>query len=368
MAHESSPPAECTAAFERAMHSVRGAAQRRDVLLADGVRVMREALARNERDARVWIYLGELELQRGKADAALSAFERAIALDPRDALAHSGFAYGLVELRRESDAEAALERALERFESALLHGQLGSLLIGQGRYDEAAVQVELGLALEPDNEELLLLHARHLSESLEQKQATLERALASDPDFVDALAELGALFLALDEPDKAQRCLERALELEPECVDALHEACALHLADDPREALRLAGRSLEVDPEDPRGWSLMGQALWHLGRKDKAHRALERACAIRPVRMEGARAYWLRACLSEEEGLLQHAIWRLEEAAPFAHLWPPVAADLGRLYAEVGRTKDAQRWLQIALEHDTDDRASRQILRRLELS
>jgi tetratricopeptide (TPR) repeat protein len=367
MSTESSPPAECTAAFERAMHSVRASATKRDHLLADGVRVMREALSRNDADPRVWIYLGELELQRGRADSALTAFRRAIELDPSDVLAHSGFAYGLVELRREDEAERALAHALAGHGCALLHGQLGSLLIGQGRYDEAAVQVDLGLALEPENEELLLLHARHLCESLEEKQAVLERALASDPDFVDALAELGALFAAFGRPDAAERCLVRALELEPECLDALHELAALRLERDPRESLRLAGRSLEVDPEDPRGWSLMGQALWHLGRKDKAHRALERACAIRPVRLEGARAFWLRACLSEEEGLLQHAIWRLEEAAPYAHLWPPVAADLGRLYAEVGRTKDAQRWLHVALEHDTDDRASRQILRRLEL-
>ncbi|MEZ5980491.1 MAG: tetratricopeptide repeat protein, partial [Planctomycetota bacterium] len=356
---------ECTAAFERAMHSVGASVRARETLLADGVRVMREALERDDADPRVWIYLGELELQRGRSDVAVDAFRRAIELDPQDALAHSGFAYGLVEQHREVEAEEALHGALTSCPSALLRGQLGSLLIDQGRIEEAADQIERGLELEPENEELLLLHARHLSESEEQMRDSLERALASDPDFVDALVDLGVLFATQSRRDSARKCFRRAIDVDSDCVEAFHELAALELDTAPREALRLAGRSLEIDPEESRGWSLMGEALWQLGRKAEAHRALERACSIRPVRADGARAFWIRARLSEEEGLVQHAIWRLEEAAAYAHLWQPVAADLGRLYADVGRLTEAERWLQIALEHDVDDRGSRRLLRRL---
>jgi lipopolysaccharide biosynthesis regulator YciM len=70
--------------------------------------------------------------------------------------------------------------------------------------------------------------------------------------------------------------------------------------------------------------------------------------------------------MAEQEGLLQHAIWRLEEASAHAHLWPPIASDLGRLYADIGRTADARRWLHVALEHDTDDDASRRLLSELD--
>jgi tetratricopeptide (TPR) repeat protein len=366
MTTESTTFIECTAAFQRALCSVSGDTRERERLLADGVRVIQAALDRGDASPRVWVYLGELELQRVRIDEAQAAFQRAVELDPLDPLAHSGLAYSLLEKGRDDAAEEALAEALMTCESAFLHGQYGSLLVRQGRYEEAVDQLERGLELEPENEELLLLFARHLSESEDEMRGFLERALVSDPDFVEALCELGALFWLQENATAARRCFARALELDDECLEALHGLSETLRVTDPREAMRLAGRSIEIDPEEPRGWSLMGEALWELSHKRKAHRALERACAIRPVRHEGARAFWLRAQMAEQEGLLQHAIWRLEEASAHAHLWPPIASDLGRLYADIGRTADARRWLHVALEHDTDDDASRRLLSELD--
>lgn len=357
---------ECTAVFQRALSSNGDNGRERERHLLEGVRYMHAVIERGESVPRVWVYLGELQLQRAAIDEALAAFERAVELDPLDPLAHSGLAQGLMEQGHDEAAERTLAAALDQCESAFLHGQLGSLLIGQGRFEEAVELLERGLELEPENEELLLLFARHLSESEEQMRSYLERALVSDPDYVEALCDLGALFTLQERTDSAERCFARALELDDESLDALHGLSEVKRLSDPRESLRLAGRSIEVDPNDPRGWALMGEALWELSYKAKAHRALERACSIRPVRHEGARAFWLRARMSEQEGLLQHAVWRLEEAAAHAHLWPPIAADLGRLYAEIGRSKDARHWLHVALEHDTDDAVSRELLAGLE--
>jgi|GEM_PF-4761094 len=357
---------ECTAVFQHALCSGNDDGRERERHLLEGVRYMHAVIEKGHPVPRVWVYLGELQLQRAAIDEALAAFERAVELDPLDPLAHSGLAQGLIEQGRDEAAERTLSAALELCESAFLHGQLGSLFISQGRYDEAVALLERGLELEPENEELLLLFARHLSESEEQMRTYLERALVSDPDYVEALCDLGALFALQERAEAAERCFARALELDDESLDALHGLSEVKRVSDPRESLRLAGRAIELDPNDPRGWALMGEALWELSYKAKAHRALERACAIRPIRHEGARAFWLRAQMSEQEGLVQHALWRLEEAAAHAHLWPPIAADLGRLYAEVGRVTDARRWLHVALEHDTDDARSRDLLTTLE--
>lgn len=368
MHSESTTTNDCTAVFQRALCSARDDARDRERVLADGVRYMHAVIERGDPVPRVWVYLGELQLQRLAFDEALAAFERAVELDPLDPLAHSGLAQGLLEKGCDDAAERTLCAALDVCDSAFLHGQLGSLMIEQGRFEEAVGLLERGLDLEPENEELLLLFARHLSESEDQMRTYLERALVSDPDYVEALCDLGALFALQERGDAAERCFARALELDDECLDALHGLSETKRLSDPRGALHLAGRAIEVDPNDPRGWSSMGEALWELSYKSKAHRALERACAIRPVRHEGARAFWLRARMAEQDGLIQHALWRLEEAAPHAHLWPPIASDLGRLYAEVGRTRDARRWLHVALEHDTEDGDARVLLATLDHS
>jgi tetratricopeptide (TPR) repeat protein len=57
--------------------------------------------------------LGSCYLRQQQLDAALPQFERAMARDPRDAVARVGFASTLLGLDRTSDAIVALERAIE---------------------------------------------------------------------------------------------------------------------------------------------------------------------------------------------------------------------------------------------------------------
>lgn len=85
-----------------------------------------------------WTALGWQQHSAQHYGEAVSAFERALAEDPRDATALNGMGHTLLELRRAHEARVYFERSLEVFPAnpVALNG-LGSALKSQGKVDEA---------------------------------------------------------------------------------------------------------------------------------------------------------------------------------------------------------------------------------------
>ncbi len=88
----------------------------------------------------------------GVADSAVTALDRAIALDPRDARSAFNRGVALESLARLDDAAASYREAIAR-DSAFADPwlNLGSLLARQGKNKEAGVALDRWLALEPDS-------------------------------------------------------------------------------------------------------------------------------------------------------------------------------------------------------------------------
>jgi tetratricopeptide (TPR) repeat protein len=126
----------------------------------------------------------------GEPDAALAAYERAIADAPGSA------------------------------ETRLLHARL---LMLAGRLDEA--RDELGLLLAADPRNVAALFNLSLVEGLAgregERAALLERVVAADPAHAEALAALGDLALAAGDEEKAGALYDRALAAEPASLVAL---------------------------------------------------------------------------------------------------------------------------------------------------
>jgi tetratricopeptide (TPR) repeat protein len=366
MKHPTDLPADCREAFELAMGTEWKSEAARERALSDAVETFEEALAREPANQKLWMHLGELQLDRGASREARRAFRQALRLEPNDALAHSGMAYACSELGRHVEAERLLRRALELDPSELLYGQLAALLIAQDRVEEAEQPLRAGLSLDPENPELLFLFARYLAEDAGEAQRTLERALNADPDNVEALFELGALFAGEGEFERAAACYRRATELDPGSAEAWRELAAVQLDQEQGASLELAQKAVELDPEDARSLGILAEALLRAERGSEAEEVLARAVANRPLDPDVARAHWLQARLFEERGLVDEALVALYEAEACAPSWPAIAADLGRLNLEQGELELADRYLQIALEHDQEDAQSRELLRALQ--
>ncbi len=130
-----------------------------------------------------WTQLGLAQLDRGRGDDALRSFERALEIDPKQALALSGLGTLHLTLFRQRQDRQSLRRAGEFFSRALaVDDQLITALNGLG-----AVRLYLG-----DSEEAIRY---------------FRRALASDPEFVNTYFNLAIAQLRINRRGAARQTL-----------------------------------------------------------------------------------------------------------------------------------------------------------------
>ncbi len=186
--------------------------------------------------------LGEVLLMRGKTDAAIAEYERALEIKPDlpEALNTLG-----VEYARRGDDERAIRHfratldADENF--AVAHNGLGASLARQGKFDEAiehlyaAVQALPQLTDARMNLGLALSRTGKLDEAVKQ----FERVLEQTPNDPKAHYLLGSVQVAQGNDDGAIVHFGRVLELNPRSIEA-HFALGMLLMRDGDNAKAVA--------------------------------------------------------------------------------------------------------------------------------
>jgi Flp pilus assembly protein TadD len=101
--------------------------------------------------------------------------------------------------------------------NAVAHNNLGELLAGRGRLDEAAAHFTRAVEINPEfdqalhNSGMMLAQQRRLDEAIEQFSKTVE----INPRFLEAYNKLGAALAERGRLDEAVAALSKALELNP---------------------------------------------------------------------------------------------------------------------------------------------------------
>lgn len=257
-----------------------------------------------EPDRHEWLDVwAESLAATGRADRALTALDRAIALADRPRYRYDR-AMCALDLGRPEIAEGDLQRAVElapRSTPALL--QLASLLAATGREAAARELVDRLLALEPDHLEGHALAAR-LGLALGDPAAAAvhaRRVLAAVPSHVAASYVLGRSLAALGDAAEAKRVLDRvrSLAAAEDRVDNLREWLAMEPAD-LEVRLELAGLLLDLGRtrdalteieiartrtvDDPRPHHLLARVYEAMGATGQAARDRERAAALEAAR------------------------------------------------------------------------------------
>jgi len=227
----------------------------RDSLLARGLAATERALRQDSTSSDAWMARGFLLTYEypHTYDGMRAAFQRAIALDPRNAEAHHQYAGMLAELGDDSAAVAACHRALViEPDRPITLVQLADLRLSERRYAEG--------------------------------RRWLDSALARDPAFQFAYAFRALLELHLGELAAARRDGETAVRLSPaitapgEAVLAMLDAAA---GDSGSARARVARLVREVPASDrpTSGNYWLSAALVAVGERERALALLER---IRP--------------------------------------------------------------------------------------
>jgi predicted O-linked N-acetylglucosamine transferase (SPINDLY family) len=213
--------------------------------------------------------------QTGDSRRAAELIEKAVAINPSNAIVFSNLAEVYRVLGRPGDAQTCCEKALSLEPNyADAHYNLGLLHEKRGRRTEARACYTKALSLKPE-----LVEAFNRLGSLLKGEGKLneardcyERALAQRPDFVNALNNLGTVLADQGRPDQALRCYQRALELSPALVEA-HVNLGALLRDEGKldEALACYRRAVELGP----GFAYAHYGLGHvLADQDKSADAL----------------------------------------------------------------------------------------------
>ncbi|WPL18579.1 TPR repeat-containing protein YrrB [Thiorhodovibrio winogradskyi] len=233
-----------------------------------------------------WKMLGAALLHGGQQAQAITALERAIALDDRDADAHN---------------------------------LLGCALTNTGQHQQARDALDKAIALQP--ERASFFHNRgHVSDLLARKEdaeAYYQRALALQPDYTPAWLSLGALYNEIGRYREAEECLRAAIKQQPESADAhnllgqilreqkdfvesessYHAALIANPTHVPtlcnlgglyrqwgrlEQAERLLRRAIAHQADDHRAHNQRGLILQDLGRIEEAEACFRRALQIKP--------------------------------------------------------------------------------------
>ncbi|MCB1886477.1 MAG: tetratricopeptide repeat protein [Rhodocyclaceae bacterium] len=266
--------------------------------------------------------------QAGQLEAAESAYRGLLAANPRDA--HAMHYLGMIELQRDrADAAATwiVQALTERPNEAAFLCSLGQVRRRQGRSDEAEAAYRQAVKRAPT-----LYQAWHnlaaLYEALgDDRQAIecFERALKLAGEgypgkggLAAACRRQGFTLLDLGEPAAAATLFRRACELDGADAAAWGAlASSETLAGRPLAAQPAFDRALALTPGDARLQNNRANALRDAGRLAEAMAGYEAAVARDPAYLD-ARSNLLFAALSAAPDANTLAAWQREHGAAFA--------------------------------------------------
>jgi tetratricopeptide (TPR) repeat protein len=298
---------------DRTEHAEEVAASLRAWLLGEEVPgyrygvVERVLRAVRRRPARVMALLGlfaSLGLTGAFGAALQEARRRELESEARSREVEQQRALAAAGEREAQATRARLERALD-----LLAGAEGK--VRRGERDLAFAQVEEALALESSR--LLLRHAARIyqdAREFSRAKALLERAIEASPPGLEELYQLH--LVEVDEADSVPGARTPALDRLEALSAGQENAIVLaskgeeeRIAGRPEEAVKLATRALELDPDFGQAANVRGAARYDLGDLAGAIEDFRRAVATTPRHSTawGNLGYALSRSGEHEEGL-----------------------------------------------------------------
>ena len=187
----------------------------------------RKAIETQPNSAQVHLMLGRSLHALGETEAASRAFDRALNLNPKLAVALFEKGSILADQAEWSQAADLFRRAVAASpDYTLAHLALGDMLLRAGEFENSTSELRSVLRLDPNNSEAYQgLGLIHLQEGdFDGATANFRRALAIRPGYVDAERGLGHALASAHEWPEAAKLLKQVLATNP---DSTQEVVAL---------------------------------------------------------------------------------------------------------------------------------------------
>lgn len=343
----------------------------------DAARVADEAVSAAPDVARLWTLKGSLALAAGNVDGALAAFDKALAVNPKQADARIARVSLRMDLGRDADVESDLavlkrENPNDPRANYLRAVHLGKRGNAAGARDNLAEVVNVidtmprELLVRRTPQLLLLCGVAHYSLGANEKALTcLQDFLRITPNHVGARRVLGSVLLARGDARGAISALEPAVAAAPGDAEALALLATAYLAQRRyQSANEYLERALKASGGAPSIHATLGLSMLGAGRSDLGLPHLEKALVKDPGQL---RAGIPLAVLYLKRGQAKQAV---EVAEAVAKREPGNAAALNLLgvaRAASGDAAGARKAYERAAELDATFAAPQLNLAKLDL-
>jgi tetratricopeptide (TPR) repeat protein len=251
-------------------------------VVAPVVDAMRTRDPRDPELADLLVRLGFAELDLGRADRAIGAFEEAHSLAPDDPGLEAYLGQAYLDAGRFAEALDAVQAGRAHFPDDLRLAGLEARAL-QATGDSAAGVTLLSTLVDehPDNPALpLALAALHVEgERFDAATRVLQSAAEAFPDEPVVFYQLGAALEQQQQDEEAEQAFLRVLALDPSHAPALNYLGYMLAERGERleTSVQYIQRALEQDPTNGAYLDSLGWALYKLNRLDEAESNLQRA-------------------------------------------------------------------------------------------
>jgi tetratricopeptide (TPR) repeat protein len=201
--------------------------------ISDAVVHWNKALQISSNLPKAQFQLGAALVKQGRTEQGVHHLKRALQINPDFAEAHNNLGGQLLQ-------EGRIDEALKHFNAALksdpeiaeAHNNVGIILIHKGNIDEAVFHFKEAVRINPEFELARdnLREAAAIQQSrMEAEMQRLQEALRHSPDDPQLNYELGNLYLAGGELNKAIGMFKKTLSLQPYFLPALNNLAMAHM-------------------------------------------------------------------------------------------------------------------------------------------
>ena len=314
------------------------------------------------------LYLKALGLLRrydkpGNLDQAAAAFEDAIKIDPRFALAYAGLGETFLTRYRTDQnphwidqASAACQHAVQIDDQlAPVYVTLGRIHNETGKTDLASQEFQHALQLDPRSADALfgLASVYEAQGRLKDTEQTLVRAVALRPDYWDNLTKLGLFYYRQRRFEEAAAQLRKVVSLTPDnSIAWLNLAAVLRGGGKLSDATAALQKSIQISPSYPAHTNL-GNVFYQQHRYADSVEQYKKALALNDkdyrvwINLANAET-WLDRNSDALAGF-RRALPLLEEAVKLHPQDPTIQSTLGIVYAKLQQRSQALAHLETAV-------------------
>ncbi len=238
--------------------------------LSQAITAYRKAVQVDPYNKNAHLNLGGYLAQTGKLKEAMEEYVKAMQIDPMSAPAHYGLGLVMQKGRQPEEAIKLYKRALELDgRSVIAYNLLGRALKDSGKRQEAMEQFRKAIDIDPKSADshhnlgMALANARNATEAINE----YKKAIEINPRLTVAYCNLGLALEYLGNFSEAMKQYSKVLEIEPNAVMAYNLlGGAFKKSGNLKEAVKQFTKAVELDPKSAVSHHNLGMALANSGK------------------------------------------------------------------------------------------------------